>query len=86
MFMPNFSSSAFTQTDLEFFCTFFQENFQEELLSEFQKNPNVCCLMLQLAKNVHAKFQLPSFYPDGLRQIFEHFSSEFQSFLKKISK
>jgi hypothetical protein len=35
---------------------------------------------------VHAKFQLSSFYPDGLRQIFDHFSSKFQIFLKKISK
>jgi hypothetical protein len=42
--------------------------------------------MLQLAKHVHAKFQLSSFYPDGPRQIFDDFSSKFQNFLKKISK
>jgi hypothetical protein len=41
--------------------------------------------MQQLAKHVHAKFQLSSFYPDGLRQIFDHFSSQFTIFLK-ISK
>jgi hypothetical protein len=41
---------------------------------------------LHLAKHVHAKFQLSSFYPDGLRQIFDHFSSKFQNFLKKTSK
>jgi hypothetical protein len=41
--------------------------------------------MLQLAKHVNAKFQLSSFYPDGLRQIADHFSSKFQNFLTKIS-
>jgi hypothetical protein len=144
MFMHNFSSPASTQTDLEFFLTFFQENFRI-----FQKNSYVifeiiliweCSLMLQLAKHVHAKFnfssfysdwhcklfdifsrkfqnfsensflnfqkfqiwvcsfkfeivnhvhakfQLSSFYPDGLRQIFDYFSSIFQNILKKISK
>jgi hypothetical protein len=42
--------------------------------------------MLQLANHVHAKFQLSCFYPDGLRQIIDHFSSKFQNFpiLKKI--
>jgi hypothetical protein len=30
--------------------------------------------MLHLAKHVHAKFQLSSFYPEG---IFDHFSSNF---------
>jgi hypothetical protein len=42
--------------------------------------------MLQTAKHIHAKFQVSSFYPDGLRQIFDHFSSKFQNFLMKISK
>jgi hypothetical protein len=42
--------------------------------------------MLQLAKHVHAKFKLSSFYPDGIRQIFDNFLSKFQNFLKKISK
>jgi hypothetical protein len=41
--------------------------------------------MLQLAKHVHAKFQFSTFYPDGLRPIFDHFSSKFQNFLKKTS-
>jgi hypothetical protein len=77
MFMQNFNS-----------LSFFQENFRV-----FQKNSSanfkiikiwVYSLMLQLAKHVHAKFQLSSsliFYPDGLRQIFDHFSSKFQNFL-----
>jgi hypothetical protein len=39
--------------------------------------------MLQLAKHVHAKFKVSSIYPDGLKQIFDHFSSKFQNFLKK---
>jgi hypothetical protein len=37
------------------------------------------------SKHVHAKFQLSSFYPDGLRPIFDQFSSKFQNFLEKIS-
>jgi hypothetical protein len=36
--------------------------------------------MLQPAKHVHAKFQPSSFYPDGLKQIFDHFSRKFQIF------
>jgi septation ring formation regulator EzrA len=42
--------------------------------------------MLQLAKQVHAKFQISSFNLDGLRHIFDHFSSKFQNLFKKISK
>jgi hypothetical protein len=40
--------------------------------------------MLQLAKHVHAKFQLSSFHPDGLRPIFDHFSSKFQNFSEEL--
>jgi hypothetical protein len=42
--------------------------------------------MLQLAKHIHAKFHFSNFYPDGLRQILDQFSSKFQNFLEKISK
>jgi hypothetical protein len=42
--------------------------------------------MLQLAKHVHAKFYFSSFYPDGLRQIFDNFTSKFHNLFKKISK
>jgi hypothetical protein len=42
--------------------------------------------MSQVAKHVHAKYQLASFYPDGLRQIFDLLSRKIQDFLKKISK
>jgi hypothetical protein len=42
--------------------------------------------MLQLAKNDHAKFQLSSFYSDGLGQIFDNFQVNFNNFLKKIFK
>jgi hypothetical protein len=42
--------------------------------------------MLQLAMHARAKFQFSSFYPDGFIQIFDHFSSKFQNFLKKKSK
>jgi hypothetical protein len=42
--------------------------------------------MLQIARKFHAKFQLSSFFPDGLRKYFDHFSRKFQNFLLKISK
>jgi hypothetical protein len=42
--------------------------------------------MLQLAKHVLPKFQLSSSYLDGLRQLFDHFSSKLQIISKKISK
>jgi hypothetical protein len=74
MFMPNFSSPASTQTDLDFLHFFNKiQNFLEELLSEFKKI-HICVgsLMLQLAKHVHAKFQLSSFYPDGQIFVIEH--------------
>jgi hypothetical protein len=40
--------------------------------------------MLQLAKHVHAKFQLSSFYPDGLGQIFDYFQVNFRIFSRKF--
>jgi hypothetical protein len=36
--------------------------------------------MCQLAKHVHAKFQVSSFYPDGLRQVFDIFPRKFRIF------
>jgi hypothetical protein len=36
-----------------------------------------------LAKHIHANFQLSSFHPDGLRQIFDLFSRKNQDFLKE---
>jgi hypothetical protein len=88
--MLNFSSLPATQTGLDKFLTFFQENFRV-----FQKNSqanfkNVIFLVLtyisQLATHVHAKFQLSRFYPDGLRQIFGLFSRKNQDFLKENSE
>jgi hypothetical protein len=60
MFMQTFSSPALTQTDLDIFLTFYQENiriFQKNSETNF-KNIQilVCSLMLQLAKQVHASF------------------------------
>jgi hypothetical protein len=49
-------------------------------LAEWQK------YFLGVAKHVHAEFKLSSLYPDGLRQIFDHFSSELQNFTMKVSK
>jgi hypothetical protein len=40
--------------------------------------------MLQLAKHVHAKFKLSSFYPDGLRLFFDIFSRKFQNFSEEV--
>jgi hypothetical protein len=42
--------------------------------------------MFNLAKHVQAKFQLSSFYPDGLRQMFDLFSRKIQDFLKENLK
>jgi hypothetical protein len=87
--MQNLSSPASTLTDLEIFLTFFQENFrvfQKSSKANFKKTKLRVCFMLHLAKHVHAKFQLSSFYPGGLRQIFDHFSGKFQNFHEKISK
>jgi hypothetical protein len=82
--MQNFNSLASTQTDIAKFWTFFQENFRF-FFSEFLKIPNLNIqLLFELAKHIHAKFQLSSFYPDGLRQIFDHFSSKFPIFLRKF--
>jgi hypothetical protein len=88
--MQNFSSLASTQTDFDKFLTIFEENFrifQEKLLSEFKKNQTwVCNFKLNLAKHIHAKFQLSSLNPDGLRQIFDLFSRKIQDFLKENSE
>jgi hypothetical protein len=79
--MPNFSSLPATETDLDKFLTFFQENFrvfQEKSLANFKKIKFlVLTYICQLATHVHAKFQLSSFYPDGLRQIFDLLNSSF---------
>jgi hypothetical protein len=42
--------------------------------------------MRQLAKHVNAKFQLSSFYPNGLGQIFDPFSRKIPDFLLKKFK
>jgi hypothetical protein len=36
--------------------------------------------------HVHAKYQLSSLYPDGLRPIFDLFSRKIQDFLKEYSE
>jgi hypothetical protein len=85
MVMPNFSSLPATQTLLDKFLTFLQENFrvfQENSLANFKKVEfSVLTYICQSATHVHAKFQLSSFYPDGLRQIFDLFSRKIQDFL-----
>jgi hypothetical protein len=90
MFMPNFSSLPATQTDLDKFLTFFQENFkvfQENSLANFEKVKFlVLTYICQLATHVNAKFQLSSFNPDGLRQIFDLSSRKIQDFLKENSE
>jgi hypothetical protein len=75
MFMQNFGSLAYTQTNLDTFLTIFEENsriLQENSLAnskEFQTW--VCNFILNLAKLVHGKFQLSCLYPDGFRLIFK---------------
>jgi hypothetical protein len=80
MSMQNFNSLACNHAGLDTFLTIIEENvriFQENSLANSIKFQTLLPhFILNLAKHVHAKFQLPSFYPDGLRQIFE--------FLKKI--
>jgi hypothetical protein len=88
--MPSFSSLPATQTDLDKFLTFFQENFrvfQENSLADFKKVKFlVLTFICQLTTHVHAKFQLSSYYPDGLRQIFDLFPTKIQDFLKENSE
>jgi hypothetical protein len=74
------------QTDLDIFLTIFEKKFrifQEYSFANSKKILTwVCFFILNLAKHVHAKFQFSSFYPDGLRQIFDLFSRNIQDFLK----
>jgi hypothetical protein len=90
MFMQNFSSLASIQTDIDTFLTIFEENsriFQENFLENSKKIQIwVCNFLLNLAKHVHAKFQLSGFYPDELTQFFDLFSSKIQDFLKENFK
>jgi hypothetical protein len=83
--MPNFSSLPAAQTDLDRFLAFFQENFrvfQENSLANFKKFKFLkLTYICKLAMDVHAKFQLSSFYLNGLRQIFDLFSRKVQDFL-----
>jgi hypothetical protein len=88
MLMPNFNSLPATQTYLDKFLTFFQENFrvfQENSLANFEKVKFlVLSYICQLATHVHAKFQLFSYYSDG--QIFDLFSRKIQDFLEENSE
>jgi hypothetical protein len=86
--MQNFSSLSCTQTDLIKFLTIFEENsriFQENTKAN-SKNFQiwVCNFLFNLAKHVHAKFQLSSLYSDELKQIFELFSRNIQDFQIKF--
>jgi hypothetical protein len=85
MFMQNFSYLAFTLMDLDKFLTIFVENsriFQENSEANSKKiQIRGFNFVLNLAKQVHANYQLSSFYPDGLRQIFDLFSRKNQDFL-----
>jgi hypothetical protein len=65
MSMPNFSALSATQTDLDKFLTFFQENFrvfQENSKANFKKVKFLVHIYIcQLVTHVYAKFQLSSF-------------------------
>jgi hypothetical protein len=88
--MLNFSSVPATQTDLDKFLTFFQENFRvfpENSEANFKKVKFLVLIYIcQLATHVHAKFQLSCFYPDGLRQFFDLSSRKIQDFLIENSE
>jgi hypothetical protein len=83
--MQNFSSLACTQTDLDTFLSILEENFRifqkNSLTNPKQLQTGVSHFIPHLAKHVHAKFKLSSFYPAGLRQIFDIFSRKNQDFL-----
>jgi hypothetical protein len=70
--MQNFSFIASTQTDLGFFLTLFQEHFR------IQKHPNMMNMHIYVGT---AKFQLSSFYPD---ELFDIFSRKFHNFLEEL--
>jgi hypothetical protein len=86
-FSINFSPNRleFKIMKIVFFCRafliIFEENFriiQETPFANSKKIQNwVCNFILNQARNVHAKFQLFSFYLDGLRQIFDQFWRKF---------
>jgi hypothetical protein len=88
MFMQNFSFIASTQTDTDTFLTIFEENFrifqENSLVNSKIFQIRVCNFIHNLAKHGHAKFQFSSFYPDGLRHIFDLFQEKLTIFLKKI--
>jgi hypothetical protein len=45
----------------------------------------VCNFILKLAKNVYAKLQLSSLYPDGFRHILSIFEENFRIFQENSS-
>jgi hypothetical protein len=77
MGMQNISSLVCTQTDLDTFLTIFEENFrifqENSLANSIKFQTWVSHFIFNLAKHIHVEFQLSSLYPDGLRQIFDHF-------------
>jgi hypothetical protein len=83
-----FQLSSFYPDGLRHILTIFEENFrifQENSLANSIKFPTWACnFILNLVKHVHAKFQLSSFYPDGFRQIVDHFSRKYQDFSGKL--
>jgi hypothetical protein len=81
--MQNFSSLTCTPTDLDTFLTIFEENYRIFQKNSLANSKPECNFILNLAKHVYAKFQLPSFYPDGLRQIYDLFSRKNQDFFKE---
>jgi ribosomal protein S17E len=84
MDMQNFSSLDCNQTDLSTFMTIFEENFrifqENSLENSIKLQTWVSHFILNLVKHVHAKFHFSSFYPDGLRHIFDHFEENSRIF------
>jgi hypothetical protein len=89
--MQNFSFPVSTQSDLEFFFKFFSRKFQsfsEEILSEFQNNPNLSMLFHATTSksNVHAKFQLLTSTQTDLDKFLTIFQVNFRIFFRKFQK
>jgi hypothetical protein len=83
--MQNFNCLASIQTDLDKFLTLKLQNFSG------YPNPNFIFfpksrkpIYVQLAKHVHAEFQLSTFYPDGLGKIFNLLKEKFKILLRKL--
>jgi hypothetical protein len=85
MFMQNFCSLAYTQTDLDKFLTIFEENsrnFQKNLLfSKFQKCPNLSIQFSTQPSMFMQNFSSPASTQTDLDKFLTFFEEKFKIFL-----